>query len=193
MGLFDFLFQKKLTKREQELLDKYSFISFEPKQGFIRVSTSRFDEMTSKYQSNVLNDFYMFFGINKQYIYIDKDFYEKAVNYDITENKRLKDLFELQNKTAELNNKGIKYEKEGNIEKAIETYEKNVSLGYTATHSYDRLCIIYRKQKDYENEIRIINLFLTNFPNTKTFEKSIDKYKTRLSKATELLTKSYKQ
>lgn len=192
MGLLDFI--TKLFFNDISI-PKYPYFSLYNKDGYVKVKTEDFryiipSEMEINGKTEKTHD--IFFGllyVKSTYIYVEKWFYEAVVKIEEDRKK----LWALQNKTAELNNIGTKYEKEGNIEKAIETYEKNVSLGYTATHSYDRLCIIYRKQKDYENEIRIINLFLTNFPNTKTFEKSIEKYKTRLSKATELLTKSYKQ
>ena len=77
-------------------------------------------------------------------------------------------------KTAALNNKGIAFEKSGNINKAIKCYEENLLIGYPARHSFDRLMIIYRKLKDYDNELRVI-------------EKAIDlfreeKYSQRLAK-----------
>ena len=63
--------------------------------------------------------------------------------------KRLRDC-------AALNNKGIQYEKHGEIGKAIDVYERNIADGYPATHSYDRLMILYRKQKEYDKEIAVI-------------------------------------
>ncbi len=59
-------------------------------------------------------------------------------------------------KTAMLNNKGIEYEKQGNIKRAIACYEKNINIGYPAHHSYKRLMVLYRKAKDYANEERVI-------------------------------------
>lgn len=59
--------------------------------------------------------------------------------------------------TAELNNKGISLEKENKIEEAIKVYEENVSIGHPATHSYERLMILYRKRKETEKEINVIN------------------------------------
>lgn len=64
--------------------------------------------------------------------------------------------YDLQN-CADLNNRGIEYEKRGDVDHAISVYEENISMGYAATHSYDRLMIIYRKRKDYGNEIRVIS------------------------------------
>lgn len=54
------------------------------------------------------------------------------------------------------NTDGIQLEKEGRVEEAIALYENNIADGYPATHSFDRLMKIYRKQKDYENEVRVI-------------------------------------
>lgn len=65
---------------------------------------------------------------------------------------------------VELNNRGIAYEKMGKIEDAIATYEINISIGYTAHHAYKRLMILYRKQKDYHNERRVIIRALEVFP-----------------------------
>lgn len=55
-----------------------------------------------------------------------------------------------------LNNKGIVCEKEGKIEEAIEIYEKAIALGVEGSSPFERLRIIYRKRKDYENMQRVI-------------------------------------
>lgn len=47
-------------------------------------------------------------------------------------------------------------EKEGMIDEAITVYEKSILSKIPATVPYDRLMILYRKKKDYENEIRVI-------------------------------------
>ena len=65
---------------------------------------------------------------------------------------------------VELNNRGIAYENSGKIEDAIATYEINISLGYSAHHAYKRLMVLYRKQKDYHNERRVILRALEIFP-----------------------------
>lgn len=64
---------------------------------------------------------------------------------------------------ATANNLGIQYEKEGNIDAAIEVYEKNILLDYPATHSYERLMVIYRKLNKYDKEIRIIEKAISVF------------------------------
>lgn len=88
-------------------------------------------------------------------------------------------------KCAELNNKGIQLEKNGKIDEAIQVYETNIDGDcYHATHSFDRLMVLYRKRKDYVNEIRVIKKAIKIF--------KMPKYEERLKKASELLTKSKK-
>lgn len=90
------------------------------------------------------------------------------------------------NQCAELNDKGIALEKSGDISSAIAIYEENISGNcYPATHSFDRLIVLYRKSKDYENEIRVIKKAIKVL--------KMEKYKERLIKANELLTKSKKK
>lgn len=91
-------------------------------------------------------------------------------------------------KCARQNNKGTTYEKEGMIDKAIKVYENNISGDcYPACHSFDRLMVLYRKQKDYENEVRVIRraieVLCPRYPDL------LPKYEQRLQKATELLDK----
>lgn len=84
--------------------------------------------------------------------------------------------------TAHNNNKGIAYEKEGNIKSAIRMYEKNLEIGYLATHSYTRLMIIYHKEKRYEDEIRIINKAIEIFSLDVRYNKDVIKWRERLNK-----------
>ena len=51
---------------------------------------------------------------------------------------------------------GQSLEKEGMIDEAIAVYEKSILSKLPATIPYDRLMVLYRKKKDYVNEIRII-------------------------------------
>ena len=83
--------------------------------------------------------------------------------------------YEAMRLCAKLNNEGIALEKEGNIEEAIKVYEQNLSTPFYATHSYERLMILYRKKKDYLNERRVAELAVQRFPKEK-------KYKERLMK-----------
>jgi GNAT superfamily N-acetyltransferase len=61
------------------------------------------------------------------------------------------------NKQSERNLKGEELEKQGNIKGATMFYEQNIKEGFPGTHPYDRLRILYEKQKNYEEEIRVIN------------------------------------
>ncbi|HEX2920902.1 MAG TPA: hypothetical protein VHO50_07050 [Bacteroidales bacterium] len=75
--------------------------------------------------------------------------------------KKLTEHLAYENKLSEcasLNNQGVDYEKAGNITQAIKTYESNIKEGcYPASHSFDRLMILYRKAKDYNSELRVID------------------------------------
>lgn len=75
--------------------------------------------------------------------------------------KRHNDSIIQQSKVYELLNKGCEFEKTGDIDKAISIYQEVVSIGYDGVgyginKPYDRLMILYRKKKDVENEIKII-------------------------------------
>lgn len=94
------------------------------------------------------------------------------------------------NECAEMNNRGMELEAEGRIDEAILIYEENISSGYPAAHSFDRLMILYRRTKDYKNEIRIIKKAIRIFAK---YEKYIERLNKRLVKVSELLEKSHKK
>jgi hypothetical protein len=60
-------------------------------------------------------------------------------------------------RVAYLNNRGIAFEKEGDVTSAITCYEENIKLRWPATHSYERLMVIYKKLKSKEDEVRVIH------------------------------------
>jgi len=68
-------------------------------------------------------------------------------------NRRLAEILDIM---VDRNNKGIELEKKGDIEDAIKLYEQNVADEFFGTHPYDRLAIIYRKRKQFDDEIRIL-------------------------------------
>jgi tetratricopeptide (TPR) repeat protein len=115
----------------------------------------------------------------------DRDGYCYIWDYEL-ENIKKKYLehearMEKLNECVEKNNIGIALEKQGKIDEAIGIYEENIfGNPYPATHSFDRLMILYRKQKRFKDEIRVIKKAIHAFPN-------IDKYKERLQKAEVLL------
>lgn len=87
-----------------------------------------------------------------------------------------------------LNNKGIEQEKAGDISGAISTYETNISGDcYPATHSFDRLLVLYRKAKDYESEKRVTQRALDVL--AKRYPDLSGKYADRLNKIDVLICK----
>lgn len=80
----------------------------------------------------------------------EKEFKEIAQQEVLNENSRLIKL-------------GIDLEKEGMTNEAIAVYEKAIIPQLPATHPYDRLMILYRKKKDYDNEIRIVKIAISVF------------------------------
>lgn len=70
---------------------------------------------------------------------------------------------EVLNENSKLIKLSIDLEKEGMINEAIAVYEKAIVPQLPATHPYDRLMILYRKKKDYDNEIRIIKIAISVF------------------------------
>lgn len=73
----------------------------------------------------------------------------------------LKSYYKSQKQTYELLTEASNYEKSGDIDLAIESYHKVISIGYNGggynvQRPYDRLMILYRKKKDIEREESII-------------------------------------
>jgi hypothetical protein len=48
-------------------------------------------------------------------------------------------------------------ELDGDTEGAIALYEENIKTGVPDQFSFDRLMVLYRKQKKYRDELRVIN------------------------------------
>ena len=115
---------------------------------------------------------------------IPTEVYERARKKADDYKAKMKKLAEC----TELNNKGIDAEKRGDIEEAISIYEENIDGDcYPAQHSFDRLAILYRKTKRYDDEIRVLKKAC------KVFKKSSrEKYANRLEKAKFLKTKRKK-
>lgn len=80
--------------------------------------------------------------------------------------------------TCENNNRGIELEKLGQIDEAIKVYEKNISIGYLATHAYERLRIIYKRRKDPANELRVLRAGIALFEpaNDERFLQALSEY-----------------
>ena len=74
---------------------------------------------------------------------------------------KMEATFAAQDNAALLNNNGIELERAGAIDDAISKYEENILPGTWFTlHPYRRLCVIYRKRGDIQNEIRVIETAL---------------------------------
>lgn len=77
--------------------------------------------------------------------------------------------------TARLNNEGIELEAKGDIDGAITIYERNIKLGYPATHSYDRLLVLYHQLNRSDDEERIASLACEMFPGDGKYIKRLQK------------------
>jgi tetratricopeptide (TPR) repeat protein len=90
------------------------------------------------------------------------------------------------------NLKGIEFEKLGKVAEAIELYEKNIEDNFEGNHPYDRLAIIYRKNKDIINEIRVLEKAIYVFEDIVYIQRSdrlpkLGRFKIRLEQAKLLL------
>jgi len=61
-----------------------------------------------------------------------------------------------ENEAIDRNLRGRDLEKRGNITDAIELYELNVAYGFEGDFPYDRLRVIYSKQRRYSDVIRVL-------------------------------------
>ena len=60
-------------------------------------------------------------------------------------------------KIEERNKIAKEAEEDGDTNKAVRFYEQNIKEDYADEYAFERLMIIYRKQKDYKDELRVIN------------------------------------
>lgn len=92
-------------------------------------------------------------------------------------------------------NSGMEYEKKGDLPSAAQSYEQSIKFGRASKrmrinnffHSIDRLVIVYRKLKKYEDEIRVIEDSLRL---DKLIQKDREKFSQRLAKAKQLQEKA---
>jgi tetratricopeptide (TPR) repeat protein len=71
--------------------------------------------------------------------------------------------YRLALKVEERNNEARQEEQAGNLQRAIKLYEQNIREEYADEYAFERLMIIYRKQKQYKDELRVINLGIDLF------------------------------
>ena len=72
----------------------------------------------------------------------------------------------------------IKEMENANLQKAIKEYERYVEAKQPKDAPYKRLCVLYRKENDYDNEVRVIETAIEVFDGTK----KVDYFKKRLAK-----------
>lgn len=111
---------------------------------------------------------------------------EKELYFTKPEYKKLMDEKDRDNMMFQNNVRGIESEKNDDTEEAIAEYEKNVAAGFDGSHPYKRLAIIYRKQKRYDDEIRVLKAAVKVFSKNNT---KLEWFSERLKKAQELKAK----
>jgi len=60
------------------------------------------------------------------------------------------------NRGAEYIQQGAAAEAEGNTKRAVELYESSIKKGIADPFPFDRLLVIYRRQKKFKDELRVI-------------------------------------
>lgn len=73
----------------------------------------------------------------------------------------------------------IKEMEKTNVQKAIKEYERYVDAKQDKDAAYKRLCVLYRKANDYDNEVRVIETAIEVF---KDNEKKLPYFEKRLAK-----------
>lgn len=96
-----------------------------------------------------------------------------------------------ENEAIDRNLRGRDLEKQGNITDAIELYELNVAYGFEGDFPYNRLRVIYIKQKRYGDAIRVLEKAIDVFdkkvsptrpdrlPKLENFHKQLEKVKVK--------------
>lgn len=108
--------------------------------------------------------------------------YDDEMAVILAEQKRVEDFNRKLGNACCLNNEGLELEKAGDISGAIAKYEENILPGtYFTLNPYHRLCVLYRRAGDYDNEIRVIETCLARHDLPQGKER--DFYEDRLQKA----------
>ena len=89
------------------------------------------------------------------------------------------------------NLKGIKLEKLGRVDEALRLYEANVQEEFDGSHPYNRLAKIYRKRKQIDDEIRVLEKAIWVYENLVHKERDdrdlkLAVFRSRLDKARQL-------
>ena len=113
-----------------------------------------------------------------------------------SENRRKKSYNDYRNKEllfhrmVDTNIKGKELEKMGKVDRALKLYEENLKNGDIGSHPYNRLAIIYRKRKDYDNEIRVCEKYIKMSRKKWDDNKKEEWFVKRLERAKELKNKN---
>ena len=175
--------QKASEKRVNDMRE-YKKMQSLSEQGYIFMSRRQLKKYSSIMEGELLNN-YLAAPTDSAVIPIFPSSLE-VMDRELAERKERERSLK---QCAALNNKGIAYEKEGKINLAIKTYEKNILSDYPATHSYDRLMIIYRKEKMHDDEIRVIERAFVVF-HANNYSNIVEKWKLRFEKAKALRKKA---
>jgi len=123
---------------------------------FARVTRKFFAEDT-KYKYYVIID--LFVGFNQEDLKIAIQPEKKGK----IEEKPYQDGIKANRNKINRYHQGYKLEREGLIDNAIELYSSIVDSKFNVPSSYDRLAIIYRKRKQYDKEIDVLNKLIKMF------------------------------
>ena len=93
------------------------------------------------------------------------------------------DLSDMEHRIArtgyEANQIAMQYEKAGELENAIHYYEMSVAKNFSGSYPYERLAILYRKRKQYSEEIRICDAAAKALSGTPATEWKIVRFQDR--------------
>ena len=89
------------------------------------------------------------------------------------------------------NLRGMRLEKLGRVDEALQLYEANVEENFGGSHPYNRLAKIYRQRKQADDEVRVLEKAIWVYENTVAKERDdrelkLDVFKKRLDKARQL-------
>lgn len=107
-----------------------------------------------------------------------------------TEEKPYDENIEIPIRYVDKNLKGEELEREGYIDNAIEIYEASLKEHPQNRFPYRRLVVIYRRRKQYDKEIKVIEQAISNFQDNSAI---LEDYKKRLERAKELYNKAKKK
>lgn len=120
--------------------------------------------------------------------------YEEALSFIAEKQKEAGLSGELQS----YQNAGMDAEKAGELDAAVYWFERCIAFGESSPslrisaylHSVERLTVVYRKLKRYEDEVRVIRLGLSHRNDERVYDAPFARLETRLGRALELLEKS---